>query len=76
MGIFSNKAHCSRLVSAIPMKIDDAWQTGRVYMTFEKEDSLAFTRGRIDRTEFSFVVIETIIALFPASVIFSHLPTS
>ena len=34
------------------------------------------TGGRIDRAEFSFVVIETIIALFPASVVFSPSPTS
>jgi hypothetical protein len=32
------------------------------------------TWGRIDRAEFSSVVIETIIALFPAPVVFSPSP--
>ena len=26
------------LVSAILMEIDDAWQTGRVYLTFERDE--------------------------------------
>jgi putative transposase len=38
VGIFPNEAACLRLVSAILMEIDDAWQTGRVYLTFEKDD--------------------------------------
>jgi len=33
-----NEAACLRLVSAILMEIDDTWQTGRVYLTFEKDD--------------------------------------
>jgi putative transposase len=41
VGIFPNEAACLRLVSAILMEIDDVWQTGRVYLTFEKEDLLA-----------------------------------
>jgi transposase-like protein len=39
-GIFPNEASCLRLVSAILMEIDDDWQTGRVYLTFEKEELL------------------------------------
>lgn len=35
VGIFPNEAACLRLVSAILMEIDDAWQSGRVYLTFE-----------------------------------------
>ncbi len=41
VGIFPNEAACLRLVSAILMEIDDAWQTGRVYLTFEKDDLFA-----------------------------------
>jgi putative transposase len=41
VGIFPNEAACLRLVSAILMEIDDVWQTGRVYLTFEKEDLFA-----------------------------------
>ncbi|MBN2148373.1 MAG: transposase, partial [Anaerolineales bacterium] len=37
VGIFPNEAACLRLVSAILMEIDDAWQAGRVYLTFEEE---------------------------------------
>ena len=38
VGIFPNEAACLRLVSAILMEIDDAWQTGRLYLTFEKDE--------------------------------------
>ena len=38
VGIFPNEAACLRLVSAILMEIDDAWQTGRVYLTFQKDE--------------------------------------
>jgi transposase-like protein len=38
VGIFPNEAACLRLVSAILMEIDDAWQTGRVYLTFEEDE--------------------------------------
>jgi putative transposase len=40
VGIFPNEAACLRLVSAILMEIDDVWQTGRVYLTFENEELL------------------------------------
>jgi len=40
VGIFPNEAACLRLVSAILMEIDDAWQTGRIYLTFEREEPL------------------------------------
>jgi transposase-like protein len=40
VGIFPNEAACLRLVSAILMEIDDNWQTGRVYLIFEKEELL------------------------------------
>jgi transposase-like protein len=35
VGIFPNEAACLRLVSAILMEIDEAWQTGRLYLSFE-----------------------------------------
>lgn len=34
VGIFPNDAACLRLVSALLMEKDDAWQTGRAYLTF------------------------------------------
>ncbi len=37
--IFPNEASCLRLVSALLMEFDEAWQTGRKYLTFEKNDS-------------------------------------
>ena len=39
VGIFPNEAACLRLISAIVMEIDEDWQTGRVYLTLEKEIS-------------------------------------
>jgi putative transposase len=38
VGIFPNEAACLRLISAMLMEIDDAWQAGRVYLTFEKQE--------------------------------------
>lgn len=35
LGIFPNEAACLRLVNAILMETDDAWRTGRVYISFE-----------------------------------------
>lgn len=35
VSIFPNEAACLRLVSAILMEQDEAWQTGRVYLTIE-----------------------------------------
>ena len=34
--IFPNEPSCLRLVSALLMEYDEAWQTGRIYLTFEK----------------------------------------
>jgi transposase-like protein len=39
VGIFPNEAACLRLTSAIVMEIDEDWQTGRVYLTLEKDGS-------------------------------------
>lgn len=36
--IFPNEASCLRLVSAILMEYDEAWQTGRRYLTIEKKE--------------------------------------
>ena len=38
VGIFPNEAACLRLVSAVLMEIDDNWRTGRVYLTFERDE--------------------------------------
>jgi transposase-like protein len=37
VGIFPNDAACLRLISAILMEQDEAWQTGRVYLAIENE---------------------------------------
>jgi putative transposase len=39
VGIFPNEAACLRLVSAILMEIDEQWQTGRLYMSFEPDQA-------------------------------------
>ncbi|MBU4225816.1 MAG: IS256 family transposase [Chloroflexi bacterium] len=36
VSIFPNEAACLRLVSALLMEQDEEWQTGRVYLSFEK----------------------------------------
>lgn len=38
VGIFPNEASCLRLVSAMLMEIDEKWQTGKKYLTFEQEN--------------------------------------
>jgi putative transposase len=35
-GIFPNEASCSRLVSAVLMEISETWETGRMYLSFER----------------------------------------
>jgi putative transposase len=35
VGIFPNEASCLRLVSALLMELDEEWQTGRAYVTFD-----------------------------------------
>jgi hypothetical protein len=62
VGIASTEAQCSSGIGCI----------GDMTSYLPK----VLTRGRIDRAEFSFVVIETIITLFPASVVFTPSPTS
>jgi len=37
VSIFPNEAACLRLISAILMEQDEAWQTGRVYLSIENE---------------------------------------
>ena len=37
--IFPNEASCLRLISAVLMEIDEAWQTGRPYLKFENNAS-------------------------------------
>jgi putative transposase len=34
ISIFPNKAVCLRLISAILVEIDEAWQTGKKYLSF------------------------------------------
>jgi transposase-like protein len=38
VGIFPNEAACLHLISAVLMEYDEEWQTGRTYLTFEKEE--------------------------------------
>jgi transposase-like protein len=38
VSIFPNDAACLRLTSAILMEIDEDWQTGRIYLSFEKDE--------------------------------------
>jgi putative transposase len=35
-GIFPNEASCLRLVSAVLMEISENWETGRIYLSFER----------------------------------------
>jgi len=37
VSIFPNEAACLRLVSALLMETDEAWQTDRTYLTFQKD---------------------------------------
>jgi len=37
VGIFPNERSCLRLVSALLMEKDEEWQTGRVYLSFQKD---------------------------------------
>lgn len=39
VSIFPNEAACLRLISAILMEIDEAWQTQRIYLTLETDGS-------------------------------------
>lgn len=39
VSIFPNEAACLRLISAVLMEYDEEWQTGRVYLTFENDES-------------------------------------
>lgn len=38
ISIFPNEAACLRLVSAILMELDEAWQTGKVYLAMKEEE--------------------------------------
>jgi transposase-like protein len=38
VNIFPNEASCLRLTSAILMEVDEEWQTGRRYLSFEGSD--------------------------------------
>lgn len=38
VSIFPNEAACLRLISAILMEIDEDWQTGRAYLSFERKE--------------------------------------
>ncbi|MEJ5197639.1 MAG: transposase [Anaerolineae bacterium] len=40
VSIFPNEAACLRLISALLMETDEAWQTGRLYLTFQKEEPI------------------------------------
>jgi transposase-like protein len=35
-GIFPNEASCSRLVSAVLMEMSETWETGKIYLSFER----------------------------------------
>jgi len=39
VSIFPNEASCLRLISALLMETDEAWQTGKRYLTFEQQGS-------------------------------------
>jgi transposase-like protein len=42
VSIFPNEASCLRLISAILMETDEAWQTGRVYLSFDAKERIPF----------------------------------
>ncbi len=37
VSIFPSESSCLRLISALLMEIDEAWQTGRVYLSFSHD---------------------------------------
>ncbi len=37
VSVFPNESACLRLLSAILMELDEAWQTGKVYLTLDEE---------------------------------------
>lgn len=37
VSIFPSEAACLRLITAILMELDEAWQTGKVYLTLTEE---------------------------------------
>jgi len=41
VGIFPHEESCLRLTSAVLMEIDDEWQVGRVYLSFQEQDQTA-----------------------------------
>jgi transposase-like protein len=42
VSIFPNEASCLRLVSAFLMETDEAWQTGKVYLSFDTQERWPF----------------------------------
>lgn len=43
VSIFPNEAACLRLISALLMETDEAWQTGRLYLAFRTEETALST---------------------------------
>jgi transposase-like protein len=39
ISIFPNEASCLRLISAILMELDEAWQTGKIYLALDDASS-------------------------------------
>ena len=42
VSIFPNEASCLRLISAMLMEVDEKWQTGRTYLSFEDKTRMPF----------------------------------